>query len=285
MRSKAASPDRAPYVVDSLVRSLEVFRRVVEKGYDISLAELVAEVGMPKSTVFRYLRSLAAAGYVSHNEATDRYQAGPRFLLLARRAEFFNRLRRAARPEMESIVAKFGQTTNLGVLEGGRILYLDIVEKRHAPEMKARIGSKDSLHSTALGKAILAHLPVNEQDALLNGPLNEFTYRTITSRKQLMRALAQVVSRGYALDEEENEDTTMCVGVPILCGPKYPIAAISLSTILRPRSKFSLEQVIPHLVRAAAVISVAFDGVQWSDGAADGASVRPPLHLSQLFVR
>ena len=162
---------RERYVVDSLVRSLDVLGRVVERGYDVSLSEVVAEVDIPKSTVFRYLRSLVAAGYVDYDRATDRYRAGPRFLLVARRAEFFDRLRRAARPEMEAIFAKFGQTTNLGVLEAGRIVYLDIVEKRHTPEMKARIGSRDSLHSTALGKAILAHLPTGEQAEVLNAPL------------------------------------------------------------------------------------------------------------------
>lgn len=279
------SADRAPYVVDSLLRSLDVLGRVVEKGYDASLAEIVAEVGMPKSTVFRYLRSLSAAGYVLHNPATDRYQAGPRFLLLARRAEFFDRLRRAVRPEMERIFQRFGQTTNLGVLEGGRIVYLDIVEKRRPPEMKARIGSKDSLHSTALGKAILAYLPEDERSQLLRNPLTEFTFHTITSRKQLDRELSDVAGRGYSLDDGENEDGTMCVGVPILCGPKYPVAAVSLSIPIRPRARVSLEQVIPQLMRAAAVISVTFDGVDWSDGGEGEATGRPPLHLSQLFVR
>jgi DNA-binding IclR family transcriptional regulator len=276
-----APTTRSPYVLDSLLRSFEVLSSVAEKGYAVSLAELVAEVGLPKSTVFRYLRSLAAVGFVDHDRTIDRYRAGPRFIMLARRAEFFDRLRRAAKPEMDGLFARFGQTTNLGVLEGGRIVYLDIIEKRHAPEMKARIGSQDSLHSTALGKAILAHLPKEEQAALMDGPLSEFTFRTITSRGNLMRDLAKVAGRGYALDEEENEDATMCVGVPILCGPRYPVAAISLSTVLRPRSRFSLEQVIPHLLRAAAVISVAFDGVQW----AEGTDARPPPHLSQLFVK
>ncbi len=274
---------RPPYVVDSLMRSLDVLCRVVEKGYAVSLAEVVTQVRMPKSTVFRYLRSLVAAGYVSHDRASDRYQAGPRFLLLARRAEFFDRLRRAARPEMDALFARFGETTNLGILEGGRIVYLDIMEKRHTPGMKARIGSRDSLHSTALGKAILAHLPPDEQAMLLDGQLSEFTLRTITSRNQLAGELARVVARGYALDQEENEDATFCVGVPIVCGPRYPVAAISLSTVLRPRSKFALEQVIPHLMRAAAVISVSFDGVQWDRAGQDGQAAAPP-HLSQLFV-
>jgi DNA-binding IclR family transcriptional regulator len=187
---------------------------------------------------------------------------------------------------MEHLFTRFRKTTNLGVLEGGRIVYLDILESRREPEMRARIGSQDSLHSTALGKAILAHLPIDEQNTLLGSPLAEFTFRTITSRAKLMRDLELALSRGYAVDEEENEDGTVCVGVPVLCGPKYPVAAISLSTVLRPRAKFPLEQVIPQLLHAAAAISVAFDGVRWAEhGGEEGAASRPPPHLSQLFVR
>ena len=94
-----------------------------------------------------------------------------------------------------------------------------------------------------------------------------------------------VVERGYAIDQEENEDATFCVGVPILCGPRYPVAAISLSTVVRPRSKFALEQVIPVLMRAAAVISVSFDGVQWSARAGQGRNAASaPSHLSQLLT-
>jgi IclR family acetate operon transcriptional repressor len=280
------SSRRQPYVVDALVKSLDVLGLVVAKGYSVSLAELVHEACLPKSTVFRYLRSLTSAGFVTHDASTDRYCAGPKFVLLARRAEFFDRLRGAARPEMDRLFARFGQTTNLGVLENGRILYLDIVERRRSSDMKARIGSRDSLHSTALGKAILSHLPRGEQSALLGSPLTEFTFRTITSRSKLASDLALAAERGYALDEEENEDGTMCIGVPILCGPKYPVAAISLSAIVRPRARLPLQQAIPQLVRSAAVISVAFDRVQWAEpDGADERVIRPPVHLSQLFVR
>ena len=65
----------------------------------------------------------------------------------------------------------------------------------------------------------------------------------------VLRELGRVAGRGYALDQEENEDATACVGVPILCGPKYPIAALSLSTVLRPLA-LSARAGHPHLMRA-----------------------------------
>jgi len=243
------------YQVDALRRALEVLTSVVEKGYDASLSEIVRDVDLPKSTVFRYLRSLADAGYIERDEVHDRYRVGPQFSSLARRSEFFNRLRGAARPEMEELFGRFRQTTNLGVLDGDRVVYLDILERRRAPEMKARIGSRDALHSTALGKALLAHLPESKRSALLDMPLPVRTFRTITSRAALERELNLAAKRGYALDEEENEDGTMCVGVPILSGPTLPIAAISISAV----RKLPLEQVIPLLQRSAAIIAVALN--------------------------
>ncbi len=259
----ADKENRASYRVNSLSRALSVLGSVVEKGYDITLAEVVKEVGLPKATAFRYLQTLVASGYLSRNGGTDTYGVGPRFLTIARESEFLRRLRRASRPEIERVAALFGQTVNLGVLADDGIVYLDMVESRRYPEIKARVGGHDALHATALGKAILAHLPVNERSYWLGRPLTEKTIRTITSRTELERELALVLRRGYAVDTQENEDEAMCVGVPILCGPGYPVAAMSLTARIRRRTVIAQERVTQELLNSAAVVSGVLDRTPW----------------------
>ncbi len=224
----SSRPDgHGPYVVDSLLRALSVLGDVAEKGYAVTLAEIVKELTLPKSTIYRYLRTLVASGYLNYDYQTDTYDVGTTFLTVARSAEVLDRLRRAARPEIERIAGQFGRTANLGVLERGCVVYLDMVETRRYPEMKARIGARHAVHATALGKAILASLPKEERSFWLKRPLGEQTIRTITDRSKLERELALVAARGYAIDTEENEPGAMCIGVPIVSHAGYPIAAMS----------------------------------------------------------
>lgn len=252
-----------PYVVDSLKRALFVLDEVAERGHAVTLAEIVREAALPKSTVYRYLRTFVASGYLTYDSETDTYDVGARFLTVARAAEVLERLRRAARPEIERIANLFGRTVNLGVLERGSVVYLDMVETRQYPEVKARIGTRHPVHATALGKAILAYLPEEQLSHWLDQPLGEQTIRTITDRAKLGRELDLVASRGYAIDTEENEDGAMCAGVPIISRTGYPIAAISLTTLTRPRSAVPLETVIDELIQSAAAVSLAFDRSPW----------------------
>ena len=261
--ASADKENRVPYSVNSLSRALAVFGSVAEKGYDISLAEVVKELRLPKATAFRYLQTLVASGYLRRNGGTDTYGVGPKFLAIARESEFLRRLRKASRPEIERVAALFGQTVNLGVLAGDGIVYLDMVVSRRCPEIKARVGGHDALHATALGKAILAHLPANERSYWLGLPLTEKTIRTITSRAKLERELALVAERGYAVDSQENEDEAMCVGVPILCGPGYPVAAMSLTARTGPRTVISEEEVTQELLNSATIVSDVLDRTPW----------------------
>lgn len=247
------------YVVEALVRALSVLGTVAEKGYDVSLAEVVKDLNLPKATAYRYLRTLVASGYLEQREGQHSYGVGPRFLAVARTAEVLDRLRRAAHPEIVRLADHFGRTANLGILADGGVAYLDMVETRRYPDVKARVGAQDALHSTALGKSILAHLPEDEQDARLGTPLSEQTIKTITNRARLRQELEAVRARGYALDQEENEDGAMCVGVPILCGPAYPVAAMSLTMLTRSRAIVPLEEVISELLKAASNVSVTLD--------------------------
>lgn len=262
----------SPYRVNSLFKALAVLGSVVENGYDTTLAEVARELRLPKSTAFRYLQTLVASGFVCRHQDSDTYSVGPKFSALARRSEALCRLKTAARPEIERVAALFGQTVNLGILEDGGIVYLDMVESRRCPEIKARVGRQDAVHATALGKAIIAHLPESERRLWLDKPLAEKTLRTITNRSRLERELTLVSERGYAVDTGENEDDAMCVGVPILCGPGYPVAAMSLTARIGRRAAISEESVTQELQHSAATVSSILNRMPWLEHENVGSS-------------
>lgn len=250
-----ASPSANRYVVGPVFRALKVLHFVGEQGHDISLTEVANALDMPKTTVFRYLQTLAAADFLDYDLHHDRYRVGMRFRALARTDRSMQRLRESALPAMTRLSKLFDETVNLAVLSDHQVIYIDIIESRRTLRMEARIGSRHPLHSTALGKAFLAFMPEAARDAELAGGLPERTYRTVTEADALIRELETVRETGYALDIGENEDGAMCIGVPILCDRAEPLAALSISAPEKRMAGDLREEAIDALKAAAGEIS------------------------------
>lgn len=195
----------------------------------VSLQEIARRSGLVKSSTFRLLYTLEKLGYVQRVEPGPLYRLGPRLLSLAATALHDRDLNRTALPFMEALLARFRETVNLGVLDQGQVLYIQVLESPQTHRLAARAGLRSSLHSTAMGKSILAHLPERELAGLLGGKLTAFTARTITEKQALRRELARVRERGWAVDNQEDSHGARCVGAPIFDGGNHVVAAISVS--------------------------------------------------------
>jgi IclR family acetate operon transcriptional repressor len=119
----------------------------------MSLNEISRSVGLPKSTAFKYLHTLQRAGFVMHRKDGDSYELGTRFWELSQLAGVDRRLREISLPIMRDLRDLYNETVNLGTLDGQEVLYLEMVESRHALSMRARVGGRDPAYSTSLGKA------------------------------------------------------------------------------------------------------------------------------------
>lgn len=243
------------YVVQPVLKALKVLAHVAEKGHEVTLTEVALELDLPKTTAFRYLQTLAVTGFLRHDAARDRYGVGLKFHALASADTSLRRLRALAQPLMTDLGRAFNETINLGILADGYVVYIDMVEADRALRMQARIGARHPLHSTALGKAILAFLPETESRVLLEGSLRERTFKTVTDRAVLRRQIDEVRRRGYAVECGENEDGSMCIGVPILDDEGLPLAAMSLSAPERRMTPQITGEAISALCRSAREIS------------------------------
>lgn len=208
--------------VDRVVGLLDTLKRAPD---GVSLGVLAEATGMPKSSVFRYLATLEARGYVDKDPVTGDYSLG---LALPSSRQHFDVLASRVRPTLERLRDRFGETMNFGVLDGDRILYVDIVESHRAMRLAAKRGDRDYLHSTALGKAIAAGLPESDLRRLLtNAGMPALTPRTITRAGDYLDLLATVRGDGFAMDDEENEHGARCIAVAL---PSLPVpAGMSLS--------------------------------------------------------
>ncbi|HYZ97144.1 MAG TPA: IclR family transcriptional regulator [Acidimicrobiales bacterium] len=229
-------PDNA-YSIRAVQRVCDILELLHERPDGVSLLQVAQVTALPKSSAFRYLATLEARRYIERDAASGDYRLGLAFLpLQARRLDL---LAQRARPRLEALRDRFEETVNLGLLDGTRVIYLDIVESPKSMRLAARPGDRDHVHSTALGKAITAHLPEDRVKAIVAGTgMPALTPNTITDEARFFDELTRVRKRGYALDNGENEPDGRCVGVSILRS-RFP-AALSFSA---PVSRFPLGQV------------------------------------------
>lgn len=241
------------YVVKPVFKALQVLIALGDEHRPLTLTEICHRVRLPKTTVFRYLQTLAQCGFVAHDRQEDMYHLGARLFELGQLAGQQLRIRDVALPVMAALRERFNETVNLGILDGYDVVYVEMAESHHSLRMQATLGSRDPAFSTALGKAILAFL--DEPARHLPSRLTPRTVFTLHTRASVMQALAQVRQQGYALDDQENEDGARCVGAPIFEYPGRVTAAISVSA---PASRLGRDQVaeVAAAVReAAATIS------------------------------
>jgi IclR family transcriptional regulator, acetate operon repressor len=240
------------YSVRAVLRVLDILEVLRGSPDGVPLQAFSQSLGLPKSSIFRYLSTLEARGYVERDPVSGHYRSGRSFLPSV--TGQLETLTARARPILEGLRDRFGETINLGVLEGRRVAYLEIVESPRAMRFAARKGDRDPIHSTALGKAIASRLPDRQVRRILTKEgMPQLTSRTITDPEIFLKELAMIRERGYAVDNGENEEDGRCVAAPI---PDHRLgAAISLSA---PEARFSLsgvDQVGDALREAAAELA------------------------------
>jgi IclR family acetate operon transcriptional repressor len=216
----------------------------------VTLAELTAQMGIPKSTAHRYLATLTQLGLAERREA-DRFRLGTKVIELAGSFLANSDLRNESQAVLDALAAQTGETVHLAVPSGTEVVYIAKVESNHALRMYSYIGAKLPMYCTGLGKAILAFGPPERTREVLARKLKPRTPHTITSSEGLLAELETIRSQGYALDDEENELGIRCVSAPIFDYTRLAIAAMSISG---PNNRMGRERCreLAPLVREAA---------------------------------
>ncbi|MEU6310937.1 IclR family transcriptional regulator [Streptomyces sp. NPDC047014] len=234
-------------------KSLRLLEAVAAPGGPHRLTDLAAAAAVPKSTAFRVLASLTEQGFV-RPEPESRYGVGPRLRLLSA-------LVGGGEPAtigrvLGELQRTTGQTVHLALRGGETITYIRKVEGDQPVRTASRIGMSMPLHSTAIGKSVLAHLPEAEVRALAAATgLPRRTPHTLTTVPELLAELAGVRARGFAVDDEENEPTIRCVGAAVLGPSGRPVGGVSVTTVafLVPRAE--IERYAPALRAAAEALA------------------------------
>jgi DNA-binding IclR family transcriptional regulator len=241
--------------VPALQKGLRVLELLSDEP-DLTPPEIEKRTGLNKAMVFRILRVLRQHGYVSLDDTTHGYALGLKLVELGAAAGMHINVVSVSRTVIDRLRDDLQETINLGILRDGRVVYAAMAESHRSLRMISSVGRRDNLHSTSVGKAILAWLDQDEQRDLLSlHPLERRTDATITDPVQLLDQLAEIRLRGYALDDQENEPGARCIGVPVLDSEGHPIAALSVSGPSTRMQAERLPDIAGHLWEASQDIS------------------------------
>ncbi len=228
----------------ALQKGFSLLERLIAADRALTLAELVAQMDMPKATVHRLLINLEAAELLKRDLTGKRYVPGDRLARFSLRAVVFSARMSPVRAILERLVAEIGKSINLGVLDGSSVAYVQRVECNWPLRTHLSAGSRVPLHCTATGKLFLALMPTARRTALLDEiELKAYSPNTITSRKRLDEELARIRDERMAVNNEEFMVGATGLSVPLIGIDGEMIAGLALHA---PVARLSVDDVRAH---------------------------------------
>jgi len=242
--------------IQSLANGLDILDILVEADRPLGVTELATKLDMDKSTVYRLLSTLANRSYILQEPDTRRYQPSLKIVSHGRKIINDIQLRSVAKPFLKQLTHSTGESSNLAILAGVRVVYIDNEDSIASLNVQAEIGQVAPPHCTALGKALVIQYTADELRNLYKDyELRRFTSRTITTIDELVAHLVTVKERGYAIDQEECYPGVSCLAAPIYDHNNKVVAATGISG---PSIRMTAERIVelaPSVIEAAREIS------------------------------
>lgn len=218
-------------IIQSLDRAINILELFKLSAKELSVTEISNELQISKSTVFGLINTLFNRGYLHQNPNNKKYSLGLSLLELGELVQKNNIIAEKTRPYLEKLVNKYNETVHLAIEEKGEVIYIDKLEGHKTIYIRSRIGSKNPIHCTGVGKCLLAFMNKEKREKILenfNG-LKKYTENTIVNQVELQQELESIVQKGYSIDNEEFAVGLYCYAVPILNKYNEAIASISVS--------------------------------------------------------
>jgi IclR family pca regulon transcriptional regulator len=251
-------PEGKETTVHSLQRGLALLERFTREQPRRKLQELTQAAKLPKTTVLRLLRTLVSLGYVRFDAVSREYCLGPKVMSLGYATLAGMDLKEIARPYIDDLSRVTGQNVYLGVLDGSEVVYIERVTRKQLIATDHTVGSRVNLHSTAVGRAILAHLAPEKRKKFIGNLFRQRTLQIGMRREEFVELLAEVRRNGFSVSNEEFIPGIRAIGAPVFDSRGEADAAMNMPVFSKSVSLRQLtRQFAPLLVRAAAEISAS----------------------------
>lgn len=241
--------------IQALDRALDVLEALAAHE-GVTLTELADYLDQSPATMHRVLATLEHRHYVESNPERQEWFVGPETFRLGsaflRRTNIVER----SRSVMRDLMARTGETANLGIERDGDVLFVSQVETHETIRAFFPPGTRSPLHASGIGKALLSAFDDERLEAFIkNAPFNRFTDKTISNAEQLREAINQTRQRGYSFDDEERTIGMRCVAASIVNSYGEAVAGISISGPTVRMTDTKIREIGSWVVDSAAEVS------------------------------
>jgi len=222
----------------------------------MGVREIARQLDVNATIVQRLINTLSQNHFVTQDQDTRRYSIGYRAFGLGWSLTKKDRLISVAKPELDMLASRYQLNGYLGVLRGSRAVYILSTQSEGPIVIRSVPGSETYLHSTALGKVLLAGLPDDQVEKLLTGErLEQVTPKTCTDPAILIEQIRQVRRQGYAMIAGENISGVVSVGAPIRDASERTVAGLSTAFAEWASPEFDLAKIITLVKESARRVS------------------------------
>jgi len=239
------SPDRPGYRVEALAKGLRILSLFDEQRPAWRVSDLAAAAGLPMPTVYRVVMTLTSEGYLDHLPNGD-YRPGVRTLTLGTAALRSLDLVGIATPKLQDLGQRTGETVNLAVLSGDRVLYLIRLRNSDLVTANIQVGSTLPAVYTSIGKLLLAYLDEADLDARVTDASFSASHgpNARVSLAELRGELSTIRDQGWSMQDEELAYGLRSVAGPITGSGGRVIAGVNLAVQARD---WSTQRIIREL--------------------------------------
>lgn len=248
----------SPRYVEATQKSIAILRQLKASG-PMTLTDLAEAVGHSKSTVHRHVMTLSKEGFIADTD--DGYRIGLLFLDYGIQVQREHLLYGAAKDKVDDLAAAVGEKVWCMTEENGLGVFIYHRQGKNVFRTFTRVGYRGHLHAFAAGKAVLANLPRERIERVIeNHGLPSYSEQTTTDRDTLLDELQQVRERGVAFNREESINGVNAVAAPILLSPEEPAGSISIAgPANRMRGTYYEEELPDQLLGVANEIEVQLE--------------------------
>jgi len=242
--------------VDAVKTTCEILN-ALQRFNGAGVTELSSELGYSKSAIHAHLNTLVQEDFVV--KEGDTYQLSLLYLGMARHVQSQFGKFDVIQDELKSLAEQTGEVAEFATEEHGRVVYLEKTVGEQGVETDSFVGKRDPVHSTALGKVIIAEMSPEEIDEITERyRLTEETERTITSRSELDNHLEMIRERGYAISDEEQSFGIRSVAVPVEVGNTLLGAVGVIGPVSRLTNEYIESELAELVTLSADIIEVNY---------------------------
>ena len=214
---------------------------------DLGLTEISSKIGLHKSTVHRLLTTLEEKGFVTRNQATEKYRLGMRVWELTANLSQEDDPASILLPEMERLRDLIGETISLYLRDGKERIRIQAVQSNHAIRRVAPVGMRAPLSVGASSKVLIAYA----NEAIQAELIQSLDWASDTEREHYMRQLTEIREKGFATSFEERESGAAALSAPIFDRSHHLAAALSVSGPVNRLSLQAMQDQAPLVIEAA----------------------------------